>query len=119
MKKSLKTIYGGFKMNINELYEFIPVGKANAVSKIKLCEHFDVDERTIRKHIAELRNTDNGDNYIIISSSHYKGYYKTDNLEEIEQFEREVLNRGKHTFYPLVKVRRVKERIGANGRVHS
>lgn len=101
-------------MDMEMLYDAIPVGKENAISKRKLCEIFNLDERIVRKYIAELRNQDNGDNYIIISSSHRRGYYKTDKLDEIEQFEKEVLNRGKHTFYPLVKVRKVKERIGAN-----
>ena len=101
-------------MDLENLYNTIPVGKENAISKRKLCELFNLDERMVRKYIADLRNQDNGDNYIIISSSHRRGYYKTDKLDEIEQFEKEVLNRGKHTFYPLVKVRKVKERIGVN-----
>lgn len=97
-------------------YEDIPVGRENAASKKELMKKWGVSERVVKKIVSDLRYQDQGDNFIIVSSSTNgtKGYYKTDNIEEIKAFEKETLNRGKHTFRPLRKIRRVYERILAN-----
>lgn len=115
-KNVLKSILRGYKMkrnkNLDELYNDIPVGKENAISREQLACKWGCDLRRVRGLIAKMRNTDNGDCYIIVSSStKQKGYYKTDNIDDIKEFEKEVLNRGKHTFYPLRKVRLVYERL--------
>ena len=65
------------------------------------------NERAVRKTIAELRKLDNGDNFIIVSTSGCKGFYKTDDPEDILRYKKETLNRAKHTFAPLGKVNRI------------
>lgn len=88
-------------------YESIPIGKENAISKYELCELWIMDERTVRDTIAKLREQDNGDDLVIVSTSKQAGYYRTDNRDEIAKFKEEVTNRGKHTFKPLRKVNRI------------
>ena len=94
-------------MKLSQYYDDIPVGRENAVTKYRLAANWHVSERTARRIIQELRAADFGDEYVIVSSSHGRGYYKTDNLEEIEQFKREVTNRARNTFLPLKKVNRI------------
>ena len=94
-------------MKLIQYYNDIPVGKENAITKYRLAANWHVSERSARKIIQELRAADFGDEYVIVSSSSGRGYYKTDNLEEIEKFKREVMNRAKHTFLPLKKVNRI------------
>lgn len=92
------------------LYENdIPVGKENAVTRAQLAKKWGVDDRTVRYRIAAMRAEDNGDDYIIVSHSRggVKGYYRTDNPEEIRHFFMETKKRAINTFKPLKKMRRV------------
>lgn len=88
-------------------YNDIPVGKGNAITREDLSIKWKICDRGVRKIISELRAQDFGDDYIIVSTSSGKGYYKTDNIEDILNFKREIMNRGRHTFKPLRKVNRV------------
>lgn len=93
---------------LEKMYESIPIGKENAISKERLQTLWGfTNERAVRKTIAELRKLDNGDNFIIVSTSGCKGFYKTDDPEEILKYKNETLNRAKHTFAPLGKVNRI------------
>ena len=95
-------------MTIEEMYDSIPVGSENAISKEELIKLWGVkSERSVRLTIAELRQTDNGDNYVIVSFSNGKGYYKTDDPGEIANFKREIISRAKNTFAPLKKANRI------------
>lgn len=92
---------------MEKYYNDIPIGKQNAATKEFLTAKWGVTERAVRKIIQELRLADFGDDYIIISLSTGKGYYKSNDLEEIKAFKKEVTNRGRHTFLPLMKVNRI------------
>lgn len=93
---------------LEKMYDSIPVGKENAISKERLQELWGfTNERAVRKTIAELRKLDNGDNFIIVSTSGCKGFYRTDDPEDILRYKKETLNRAKHTFAPLGKVNRI------------
>ena len=91
------------------LYNDIPIGRENAVTKGELVRKWNRSERGVRLIIQELRQIDNGDNYVIVSFSGGKGYYKTDDLEEIEAYKRETIRRARHTFAPLRKINRILE----------
>lgn len=88
-------------------WECIPVGKENAIPYPELCELWGCSERTVRHILHDLSYFDNGDNYILIRSSQGKGFYKTDNLAEIDRYRQECTNRARKTFAPLKKIRRV------------
>lgn len=93
---------------LEKMYNSIPIGKENAITKEELQKLWGFScERVVRRTIAELRKIDNGDNFIIVSLSNCKGYYRTDDPEEILKYKRETLNRAKHTFSPLGKVNRI------------
>lgn len=92
---------------LEQLWQQIPIGKENAVTYSQLCDMWEASERTVRRRLHELSYFDNGDNLILIRSSHGKGFYRTDNLAEIESYKRECTNRARHTFAPLRKIRRV------------
>lgn len=93
--------------NMKKYYNDIPIGRENAISKAELMRRWNMSERMVRRTIQELRAADYGDDYVIISSSSDKGYFKSDRLDEITAFKKEVTNRGRHTFLPLRKVNRI------------
>lgn len=85
----------------------IPVGKENAITYEQLCIIWKKNERAVRRILHELSGYDNGDDYILIRSSHGKGFYKTTDPHDIEAFRKECIGRGKHVFAPVRKIDRV------------
>lgn len=94
----------------------IPIGKENAITYPELCAKWGMSERAVRATLHDLSYLDNEDKYILIRSSFGKGFYKTDDIAEIEKYKRECTNRARRTFAPLRKIRRVlKEQAAAQG----
>jgi hypothetical protein len=94
--------------------EDIPIGPENAISRRALAKKWNTDDRTAREIIARLRESDNGDRYVIVSHSGGKGgYYRTNDPILIRNYYNETMNRARSTFKPLKKVRRVLKEIGA------
>ena len=85
----------------------IPVGKENAVTYDWLCERWLCGKRAARSILHELSLFDSGDDYILIRSSSGKGFYKTDDPDEMEAFKRECLSKGRSVFAPIKKINRV------------
>ena len=85
----------------------IPVGRENAVTYPQLEKKWGMSERSVRKTLAELSRFDNGDNYILIRSSAGRGFYLSDDPEEIAAYKRECRSRAIKTFAPLKKINRV------------
>ena len=61
----------------------------------------------MRDILYNLSRGDNGDNYVLIRSSKGKGFYKTDDLDEIAAYKKECENRGRNCFAPLTKINRI------------
>ena len=62
--------------------DYIPFGKQNAISRERLSELSGMSDRAVRKAIQALRE----DGEIILSSSHGKGYWRSDDASEIGQY---------------------------------
>lgn len=88
-------------------YESIPIGKENAISREALCALWGKNARSVRRTIEKLRRHDNGDDFVIVSTAHQAGYFRSNDREDIVAFKAEVTRRGKHTFRPLHKVNRI------------
>lgn len=67
------------------ILDFIPTGKENAISRQELMQRTGVGERLIRDAIK--RQVENG--VPILSSSGHKGYWYSEDIDEIEEFIRE------------------------------
>ena len=93
--------------------EDIPIGAENAITRQQLAALWHTDDRTVRERIAKLRGEDNGDDYVIVSHSDGRGYYRTNNANEIRHYFNETMNRARNTFKPLKKVRRVLREAGS------
>ena len=93
-------------------YNDIPVGKENAITYPELCDLWNCSARKVRSILHDLSYFDNGDNYILIRSSTGKGFYKTDDMSEIERYKREIYNRARRTFAPAKKIRRLEKERG-------
>ena len=102
--------------NAHLYWNDIPVGKENALSYSSLCFIWNCTERTARAILHELSLYDNGDNYILIRSGKCKGFYKTDDEDEIQAYKRECLNKGRSIFAPVKKINRV---LNANAEQYS
>lgn len=96
-----------YKDHLHEYWNDIPIGKENAIEYTELCEKWGKNRRTVRDILEMLSATDNGDRYILIRSSHIKGFYKTDNLEEIELYRKEMVNRANNVYKSIKKINRV------------
>lgn len=92
---------------LDKLWQDIPTGKNNAITYTELCSLWQCTERTAREHLHELSLYDNGDDYILIRSSKGKGFYKTDDENEIKAYKKECLNKGRSIFAPVKKINRV------------
>lgn len=85
----------------------IPIGKENAITYEELQVLWKTSERNVRKILSELSYYDNGDQLILIRSGRTKGFYRTDDIEEIERYRKECLNKGRSIFAPVRKCNRV------------
>lgn len=92
-------------------WDALPVGENNKVGYAELSYIFKtLDRRRIRAILAELSAYDNGDDYVLIRTSHAWGFYKTNDHAKIEAYRREVYNRAINTLKPLKKIKRVLNR---------
>lgn len=85
----------------------IPVGRENAVTYDELITLWGINERRTRAILHDLSALDNGDNYILIRSGSAKGFYRTDDINEITKYKTECLHKGRSVFAPIKKINRV------------
>lgn len=87
----------------------IPVGRENAISRKRLAELWNCNDRTVRARIAALRCKECKDNLFIVSHSQggVKGYYRTDKPDEIRHFVHEGRKRIRNTAKPIDNARKV------------
>ena len=91
--------------------EDIPIGSENAISRKELAALWNVSDRMARKNISELREIDNGSNYVLVSVSKGSGYYRTQNLCEINHFLNEMSKRIRSTYRAIAVAHRIKHRL--------
>lgn len=94
-------------VSIERYWLSLPTGKENAVDYPTLCKMWDKCEREARRILHDLSLYDNGDDFVLIRSGKTKGFYKTDNKDEIAAFRRECLNKGRSVFAPVRKCNRI------------
>lgn len=94
-------------MKLEMYYNDIPIGKQNAITYKELCLKWHCNERRVRIILHKLSYLDNNDDYVIIRSSHGKGFYRTNDSGEIESYIKECTNRASNIFKTLKKARRV------------
>lgn len=85
----------------------LPTVKENAAPYDDLKQWWGTNERDVRKLLHDLSSWDNGDDYVLIRSGKGKGFYKTDDKEEIERYRQECLNKGRSIFAPIKKINRI------------
>jgi hypothetical protein len=100
------------RQEAQRLYGMLPIGKENAISRKELSTLWGMGDRSARLIISELRKIDFGDEFIIVSFSDGKGYYRTNDIEEIEAFANEMRSRALNIFAPLKKANRIIKEYG-------
>lgn len=92
---------------LEQYWNSLPIGKENAVDYDTLCDKWQMSKRAVRYKLHELSLYDNGDGYILILSGSGKGFYKTDDMEIINSYRKECLQKAKSNFAPLKKINRL------------
>lgn len=87
--------------------QYVPYGKENAVSRAELCKLTGYDDRRIRDEIKKANNMLEEQNEAIISSSGKRGYWRTNDIKELEEYERECRNRCRKIAENLMPVVRI------------
>lgn len=75
--------------------EHIPVGRDNAITRQRLCEITGQNDRTVRHQISELRAKDDGSDMVIVSVSNGRGYFRSNNPDDIRHFIAEMQKRNR------------------------
>ena len=92
----------------------IPVGRNNAVTRMALSGRWNMPDRKVRRQIARFRE-DDSDGMIVVSSSRGRGYYRTNDPEEIRAFINDTAARIRSLSRLLICARRALRR--ANGQM--
>lgn len=85
----------------------LPFDKENAVTYPQLCIMWNCNARQARAILHELSLYDNGDNYILIRSSKGKGFYKTDEEDEIRRYKGECVKKAISILEGTNKINRI------------
>ena len=105
-------------MNDRELlkcWNDIPIGAKNAVSYEELSAKWHRTYRGVRKILELLGTADTGDDYILIRSSHGRGFFRTKDRRLIHRYRKEIINRANNVLKPLNKIYKVQARIVGAG----
>jgi len=89
----------------------IPIGREHSVSRAALAQKWGVSDRVARRRIAHHRMNVTDEHYAILSTSHGDGYWRSNDPQEIADFERETIARAKSTFASLRMAQRVRQNI--------
>lgn len=96
----------------------IPVGgPEDAVKREDLAKLWGVPDRRVRKIIEKFRETDSGDPYPILSTSSGAGYWRSDDVKDMERFAAEMSAKARGHFGALREVRRAIKRENTKGQM--
>ena len=82
----------------------IPIGCDNSITYKELEHKWGMSARSVRREMHELSRVDFGDSFILIRSSHNKGFYRSSNPLEIRQYAAEITSRAKECLEPLAVI---------------
>ena len=93
----------------------IPIGAENAITRKNLAALWNVNDREARRIVADLRTIDDGTDYVIVSVSRDSGYYRTQNVTEINHFVNEMHKRIRSTYRTIITAERIVRRLEQYG----
>ena len=91
--------------------EDIPIGAENAISRKTLAAIWNLSDRETRRIVADLRTIDDGTDYVIVSVSRGKGYYRTQDIDQIKHFINEMTKLIRNTFRAIKTAKRILRRL--------
>lgn len=93
-------------MAMRDITEYLPKSREAAISRKSLCEATGLTDRLVRELIEKARQ----DGAMILSAD--KGYYISEDLDEIEHFYRREDRRARSIHYRLKTARRILKAAG-------
>ena len=98
--------------------DFVLHGKENAVSKAYLSRMTGLDERAVRSELKKINEQIvEAEGVAIVSTASQKGYWKTNDLSELEAYEREQIHRAVSIIMNLAPVRELINKIKESDQV--
>lgn len=91
--------------------EMIPHGRENAITRDALARISGLSDRAVRRDIARLRRDTDEADMVIVSTSDGRGYFRTDDLDEIRHFIAEMIRRNSSTTEIIRAAAAVRDRI--------
>lgn len=91
-----------------DVAKLIPFGKEKAVTREYLSEALGLGDRAIRRAISKAR----ADGVIIINEQNGNGYYRSDDIDDIEKAYRQEKRRALSTMVGLKRMRRILKEAG-------
>lgn len=88
----------------------IPIGAKNAISRRDLALLWNVNDRMVRRIIADMRTVDDGRGYVIVSVSRGRGYYRSNDPAEIDRFISEMQSRIRGTYKAIKAAKKIADR---------
>ena len=85
-----------------DILQYIPAGKENAISRAELVLRTGLDDRTVRNEIKRLVKT----GVPILSSSHSRGYWLSDDIDEWEKYINETDHRRESLYFTTLELRK-------------
>jgi hypothetical protein len=95
----------------------IPIGRKNAISREALAAKWGVSDRTARRIVGRMRDEKPTEPYIIVSTSHQTGYWRSNAAADLDHFEREWISRATKQFKPLIEVNTVRQMLSGQVRM--
>lgn len=92
---------------LERYWHTIPVGRKNRVTYDQLCESWGLSRRMVRVILNQLATWDNGDDFVLVRSSSSRGFWRTNDRDEIRRYRREPLSRAKSYLRQLDKPNRI------------
>ncbi len=97
-----------YELKLENYWNDLPTNRADAASYDDLRMWWGLpNDRDVRHILHELSRFDNGDDFVLIRSGKCKGFYKTDDKDEIKAYKQECLNKGRSVFAPVRKINRI------------
>lgn len=94
---------------MSDIINLIPYGKSNAISRKILCRMAGKSDRHVRQDIEDARR----EGCIIINRQDGKGYYRTDDINEIE---RQYYQNRSRALSILIQQKHLRKRLVEAGR---
>lgn len=93
--------------NLNRFWNSIPTTKEEAVTISELSRSWHINQKKTRNILKQLVYRDNKDNYILVNVPHTNRYYRTNDIVEIKNYQKQCVTKAKKNLTSTRKIKRI------------